>query len=107
MTNCFNARSSDRRPKKIIRLRHSDFRDLNVHERLSTEGLTLRCQNASLVVAEENPLPAHLIHESPDLSILELDDLLLLTVDQAERIKKKSCQGRRTKFMEIVIPRTG
>ncbi len=53
------------------------------HERLATEGFCFDGQNASLVVGEEDALAAHLVHEDPDLGVLELDDLLLLAVHQS------------------------
>ena len=52
----------------------------------------------SLVVAEENPLPADLIHESPDLSVLELDDLLLLSVDPTRENQEEELPRAKDEF---------
>ena len=77
----------------IAEPRSHDCRQL--HQRLAANGLALVGQNMPLAIGEEDPPPAHLVHEDPDLGVLELDDLLLLAVDPAReyQIRKKSCQG--------------
>ena len=40
-------------------------------------------QDAPLAIGQEDPLPPHLVHQDPDLGVLELDNLLLPAVDQS------------------------
>ena len=54
-----------------------------LHQRLAAKSLALDGRHLPLIVSEENPFPAHLLHQHSDLSILEFDDLLLITVDPA------------------------
>jgi len=54
-----------------------------VQERLATNGVSFHSQQPTLVVVEQQALPAKLLQERRDLSVLELDDLLLPVVDQA------------------------
>jgi hypothetical protein len=56
------------------RVGRDDRRQL--HQRPAADRLALGCQDAPLVVGEEEPPPSQLVHEGSDLGVLELDDLL-------------------------------
>ena len=48
----------------------------------SVDGVSLRGEQPTLVVIREQPLPAELFEQCFDLSVLELDDLLLMLVHE-------------------------
>ncbi len=64
-----------------------------LHQRLSADRLALGGQDTPLVIGEEDPPPAHLLHEGPDLGVLEVDDLLLLAVDQSRQDQEEELPG--------------
>jgi hypothetical protein len=67
--------------RSLDRVGRDDGRRL--HQSPATEGLCLDGQNPSLVVGEEGALAAHLVHDDPNLGVLELEDLLLPAVHQS------------------------
>ena len=57
---------------------------------LATNGLSFHSQQSTLVIVEEQSLATELLQQSIDLSILELDDLLLTLVDEAADGRKQN-----------------
>ena len=62
-----------------------------VQESLATNGVSFHSEQPTLVVVEQQALPAELLQQGFDLSVLELDDLLLPVVDQAHRVRPAGC----------------
>ena len=60
---------------------------------LATQCLALDRQHPSVLISEQNPLAAHLLHEGLDLSVLEFDDVLLPAVDPTGENEKKQLPG--------------
>jgi len=73
------------------RVRRNDCRQL--HHGLAAQSLALDGQYAPLVIGKQNPFPAHLVQERLDLGVLELDDLLLLSVDPAGEDEEEELPG--------------
>ena len=70
---------------------------------LATNGLSFHSQQSTLVIVEEQSLATELLQQSIDLSILELDDLLLTLVeDAADGLTSRMCQGRSRQDMVTV-----
>ena len=57
---------------------------------LATNGLSFHSQQSTLVIVEEPSLATVLFQQGIDLSILELDDLLLTLVEEAADGRKQS-----------------
>ena len=64
-----------------------------LHQRPAPDGLSLGREDAPLIIGEEDALAAHSVHKRSDLRILKLDDLLLLTVDQAREDQEEQLPG--------------
>jgi hypothetical protein len=73
------------------RVGRDDGRQL--HQRFAADRLALGCQDAPLVICEEDSPPAHLVHERSDLGVLELDDLLLPAVHQSGQNQEEELPG--------------
>ena len=56
----------------------------------ATAGLSFHRQQSTLVIVEEQSLATVLLQQGIDLSILELDDLLLTLVEEAADGRKQS-----------------
>ena len=63
-------------------------------QRLAADGVSLHCEEPSLVVIEQQSLSSELLQNRLDLSILELDDLLLPGVEQATEYGEQDVPGR-------------
>ena len=73
------------------RVRRDDRRQLE--QGLATNGLSFHSQQSTLVIVEEQSLATELLQQSIDLSILELDDLLLTLVEEAADGHKQNVPG--------------
>ena len=56
--------------------------------------MSFHSEQPTLVVVEQQALPAELLQQGFDLSVLELDDLLLPVVDQATEYGRQDVPGR-------------
>jgi hypothetical protein len=64
-------------------------------QRLAADGVSLHCEEPSLVVIQQQSLPSELQQERLDLSVLELDDLLLPVIDHATEYGEQDVPGRK------------
>ena len=62
-------------------------------QRLAADGVGLHGKQATLVVSEQQSLPSELLQDRLDLSVLELDDLLLPLVDHATEYGEQNGPG--------------
>jgi len=60
---------------------------------LATQCLALDRQHPSVLISEQNPLAALLLHEGLDLGVLEFDDVLLAAVDPTGKNEEKQLPG--------------
>ena len=60
---------------------------------LAADGVGLRGKESTLIVVEEQSLPAQRVEQSFDVSVLELDDLLLPAVDDATEYGEQNLPG--------------
>ena len=56
-------------------------------------GYGVRLGYPALVISQENPFSAHLVHQGPDLGVLEFDDLQLPAVDPAGENEEEELPG--------------
>ena len=63
------------------------------HHGLAAQRFALDRQDAPLVVGQEDAFPAQLVHQGPDLGVLELDDLQLPAVDPAGENEEEELPG--------------
>jgi hypothetical protein len=73
------------------RVGRDDSRQL--HQCPATERFALGGQDTPLFVGEEDPFSAYLVHQSPDLRVLELDNFLLLAVHQSRQDQEEELPG--------------
>lgn len=69
----------------------------NLVERVSAKGLGLDREDPPLVVGQQEALPAHPLHQHPDLGVLEFDDLRLPAMDPTGNIQKEKVPGAEDK----------
>ena len=61
---------------------NSDSHDSRIIESLATEGMSLHSKQSTLVVAKQQSLPAELLEQGLDPSVLELNNLLLTQIHE-------------------------
>ncbi len=79
------------------RVRGEDGREFP--QSLAADGISLHREESTLVIVEQQSLLSELLEQRFDLSILELNDLLLTWFTRPQRAASRRCNGWRMQNM--------
>ena len=72
-----------------------------------SQDLPVDSQHSPLLIGKQDALLIECVHQDSDLCVLEFNDLLLLTVDQAGYDEKENLPWRENEFQGGMVPFSG